>query len=248
MRDILYCEWLKLKRSKMVFIGVSGSLIVPLLVLFSSVQRYLKNPENTIDLFGLYDSAIMFLMLLFGPLVMSVIAVYLINREYSEKTLKTVFAVPVSRIRFLAGKFLMLLMLVMLFMLMSWLHILVLAIICSLFLETYQITVISAAFFLIRMLSGGILLYMTITPVIFLGIQSKSFIIPLMAAIVTCLLNVILSNSSIAGFFPWSASYLLANKRSGNFGCPPSVSLIIIVSVFFLSVAGSIRSFMKQEY
>ncbi len=250
MSNILSCEWLKLKRSRFVVIGFLGTLIVPLLVIISSIQKYLKNPNNpnnSIDLFGLYDSAMMFSMLLFAPLVLSVLAVYVVNREYSERTLKTIFSVPVERNKFLKGKFLILFTIVILFMLLSWLNILILAVICNLFFSVMQITITSAVYFLIKMLFGGILLYMTLTPVIYLSIRTKSFITPLIAVIAVCLLNVILSGSPVAGFFPWTATYLLATGRNNNSGCPPLVSFLIIILICVVSIAASRRRFLQED-
>lgn len=247
MNSILYSEFLKLKRSKIVLIGFLGTLIVPLLVIFNSITRYLKNPDRTINLFGLYDSAIMFLMLLFAPLVISVIATYLISSEYSQKTLKTIFTVPISRKNFLYGKFLILFIIVMLFMVLSWLDILVLALFSSLFLKIAQITVISAVFFLFKMLFCGILLYMTTTPIIYLSIRNKGFITPFITVAAICLLNVILSNSPIAGFFPWTASYLLVCGHSSNWGCSSSISFIIILIMSILSVIASMKRFLKED-
>lgn len=247
MKDILYCECLKLKRSKMVVIGFLGTFIVPVLVIFNSVQRNLKHSDSVITLFSLYDNALMFIMLLFAPLVISIIAAYFISREYSEKTLKTMFTVPVSRIKFLQGKFLMLFIIVMLFMLVSWFHILILAAVCNFFLDVRQITIISSIFFLIKMLFGGILLYMTITPVIYLSIWNKGFMAPSIAVAAVSLLNVVLSGSPIAGLFPWSAAYLLVSGRSGNFGCPAPISFLIILAVCIISVISSMVRFKKED-
>lgn len=249
LNAVLYSEWMKLKRSKIIVTGVLGTCIVPLLVIFHRVQQTVRNPGSDITLFELYDSAVMFLMLLFGPLVLSVIAAQLISREYSERTLKTIFAVPISRKKFLTGKFLILFMLVMLFMLLSWFCLLILAAAVNLFFNVSQITVISAGYFLFQMLYGGILLYMTITPVIYLCIRSKGAMTSFIAAASVCLFNVILSNSAIAGFYPWTASYLLVSggRNNGNFGCPPSFSLVLIVLVFAVSFIGSMRRFLSDE-
>lgn len=247
MNDILYGEWMKLKRSKALIIGLSGSYIVPVFVLFNSIQRHLKYPGETIDLFGLYDGAIMFLMLLFAPLVMSVIATYIISREYSEKTLKTILAVPVSRKKFLAGKFCILFLATVLFMLISWFHILALAILCGFFTKVAQITITSAAFFLLKMLFGAVLLYMSITPVVYLSIRNKGFVTPFIASAAVCLLNVVLSGSEIAGYIPWCASYLLINGANRNPNCPPHVSFLILAGVCLLSVTASMKRFLQED-
>ncbi len=247
MGNILYCECLKLKRSKIIRIGFSGTLVVPFLAIIQNLQRYFKNTDTAMDLFGLYDNAIMFLMLLFAPLFLSIIGTYLISREYSENTLKIIFAVPISRKAFLTGKFLILFIAVIMFMLISWFNLLILSLICNLFLNITQITVISAIFFLIKMLSGGILLYMTITPIMYLSIRYKGFILPFSATAAICFLNVIISGSSIAGLFPPTAAYLVVSGRSNNQGYPPSVGFMIIVLLFMVSIIASMKHFLKED-
>ncbi len=88
-------------------------MICPILALSGSFFRNITlDNERSFDLFTLYDNAIMFLMLLFGPMVLAIVAISLITREYNEQTWKTIFVVPVSRIRVLIGKFLILFLLV----------------------------------------------------------------------------------------------------------------------------------------
>jgi len=247
LNNIIYCEWLKLKRSKIVTVGFWGTLIVPLLITFKILQRHIKNPDAALYLFDFFDDAMMFLMLLFAPLIMAVFAAYLISREYSEKTLKTIFTVPITRKSFLTGKFLILFMIVLLFMIVSWLQIMLLSAVCDLFFGVDQINIMSAVYFLVKMLIGGILLYMTITPVIYLSVRNKGFIVPIVMAVVICLLNVALSSTPVAGFFPWTAAYLLVSGRGGDQGCPSIISFWIIVLVFALSVAASMNRFLKED-
>lgn len=132
-------------------------------------------------------------------------------------------------------------------MFISWFNILILAALCGLFLEVGQITVMSAVFFLIKMLYGGILLYMTITPVIYLSIRNKGFVTPFVAVAAVCLLNVIMSNSPVAGLYPWTASWLLVSGHGGSFGCPPVVSLLLIALLCVLSMAASMKRFLGED-
>lgn len=113
MFNIIFCEWLKLKHSKVMRILILESMICPILALSGSFFRNITlDNERSFDLFTLYDNAIMFLMLLFGSMVLAIVAISLITREYNEQTWKTIFVVPVSRIRVLIGKFLILFLLV----------------------------------------------------------------------------------------------------------------------------------------
>ena len=247
MLRLLKCEWIKLKRSKFLLIGMLGTLIVPLLVCVRAVTNYLSDPGNVISVFTLYDNALMFLMLLSGPIVLTIMGAWIISREYTDGTLKNIFAIPVSRVTFLCGKLLFFAMLIFLFMLISWLEILVSALLCSCFIPVEQITIPSFLFFLIKMLFGGILLCATQTPFIYLTIRSKGFVAPLIAIAAVSLINVVLSNSGIAGFYPWSASYLLVMGRLSGSDCTKESSFIIILAMSILAVAASLFRFKKEE-
>ncbi len=87
------------------------------------------------------------------------------------------------------------------------------------------------SFFLIKMLWGGLLLGATQTPLLYLTIRTKGFALPLIAIAAVILLNVILSSSGMAGFYPWSACYFLVMGRSSTLGCPKEMSLFLIRQV-----------------
>ncbi|MDE7351466.1 MAG: ABC transporter permease [Acetatifactor sp.] len=247
MLRLLQCEYMKLKRSKFLFIGILGTLIVPLFVFVKAAVNCFVSSEITISLFSLYDDGLMFLMLLFAPLVLTIIHAWIISREYTDGTLKNIFVVPVSKTTFLWGKLLFLAIITLLFMFISWLEILVLTFFCSCFIPVTELTVPSALFFLIKMLYGGILLCATQTPFIYLTIRAKGFVAPLIAITAVSLINVVLSNSPIAGFYPWSASYFLAIGRFYGQSCPKEVSISIILIMCLLGITASLLRFRKDE-
>lgn len=119
------------------------------------IRIYSLNPENKISLFTLYDSAYMFLMLLFGPLVFSVIAAYLFSEEYVNKTLKTILVIPIPKKKFVSGKFLALFIGIMILMLIFWMAILVLCAVCKIFVGADQFNLGTAVFFLIKVVIGA---------------------------------------------------------------------------------------------
>lgn len=247
MLKLLKCECIKLRRSKFLLIGSLGTLIVPLFVYVKAAAGYLSDSDNAISVFSLYDSALMFLMLLFAPMVLTILGAWIISREYTDGTLKNIFVIPVSQTTFLCGKLLFFAGITFTFMLISWLEILILALLCNCFVPVTQLTVSSFLFFLMKMLYGGILLFATQTPFIYLTIKVKGFAAPLIAIAAISLINVVLSNSPIAGFYPWSASYLLAAGRLSGLGCPKEISLLIILMMSLLGIAASLRRFKREE-
>lgn len=247
MLSLLHCEYIKLKRSKFLLIGILGTLIVPFFVMVKAVTNYFSNPKAVITLFSLYDSALMFLMLLFAPMVLTILGAWIISREYTDGTLKNIFVIPISQTVFLCGKFLFFAIVTFMFMLISWLEILVLALLCNCFIPVTQLTIPSFIFFFLKMLFGGVLLCATQTPFIYLTIRTKGFITPLIAIAVVSLVNVVLSNSEVAGFYPWSASYLLVIGRLSGQNCPKEVSICIILIICLLGIVASISRFKKEE-
>lgn len=245
MLKLLQCEYIKLKRSKFLLIGILGTIIVPFFVIVKAVANYFSNSEYVISLFSLYDSALMFLMLLFAPLVLTILHAWIISREYTDGTLKNIFAVPISHTTFLCGKLLFLAALTFMFMLICWLEILVLALFGSLFIPTTELTVPSALFFLIKMLFGGLLLCATQTPLVYLTIRTKGFITPLIAISAISLINVVLSNSQIAGYYPWSASYFIVTGHLSGLNCPQEISVSIILIICLSGIAASLLRFKK---
>lgn len=247
MADIIYCEWLKLKRSKIILIGILGSFIVPFLVTVNDIRICFSNPEATLSLGGIYEDTIMFIMLLFGPLVLAVVATYLISREYTEKTLKTIFVLQIGRRKFLLGKFIILFILVLLFMALSWLDIVVISIICNIFMDVSEITLLSAFYVLIQMLKGGILLFATLTPFVYLALRTKGMLAPFIVIAAISLLNVVLSGSPIAGFYPWTASYLLLTGRLAQSGAPDFFGPCVILSLCLSGICASIWRFIRED-
>ena len=247
MADIIYCEWLKLRRSNIVLIGVLGSFIVPFLVIINEIRICLLYKETTLSLNWIYEDTIMYIMLLFGPLVMEVVATYLISREYTEKTLKTIFVVPLKRGQFMMGKIIMLLILVLLFMTLTWLDIVVISIVSSLFFEVSQITFLSVIYVLVQMIKGGMLLFMTLTPFIYIAMRAKGTLIPFVIIAAGSLLNVVLSGSPVAGYYPWTITYLLQTGRLGQSGCPPVIGIAILIFVCIFGICISILRFQRED-
>lgn len=243
---LLRCEYMKLRRARFLLIGIAGTLIVPFFVIIKAVTNYVS-AGTAMSLFALYDDALMFLMLLFAPMVLTVLHAWVISREYTDGTLKNIFVIPVSQTVFLCGKLLFLACVTFAFMLISWLEILVLALLCSFFLPVTELTVLSAFFFLVRMLFGGVLLCVTQTPFVYLTIRTRGFVAPLIAAAAVCFVNVVLSSSQAAGFYPWSASYLLVSRRFYGQSCPAALSTAIMLVMCIFGIAASLIRFRREE-
>lgn len=247
MLRLLHCEYIKLKRSKFLMIGILGTLIVPFFVIVKAVTNYFSDSENVLSVFSLYDGALMFLMLLFAPMVLTILGAWIISREYTDGTLKNILVIPISQTVFICGKLLFFAILTFMFMLISWAEILALALLCNCFIPVTELTIPSFLFFLIKMLYAGVFLWAAQIPFIYLTIRSKGFVTPLIAVAVIIFINVVLSNSGIAGYYPWSASYLLVSGHMSGLNCPKEISIGIIIIMCLSGMAACIFRFKKEE-
>ena len=58
MLNLISCELLKLKRSKMVLISVAGVLSTPLLMLIEALQTHFDKPEIIFTLSDIYSDSV----------------------------------------------------------------------------------------------------------------------------------------------------------------------------------------------
>lgn len=106
MLALVSTEFQKLKRYHILLIGVIGMFCSPLLQLFSQlvVTEEVKNPN--FDLSALLEDTVWGNAQIFMPVIFTLIGGYLINREYTDDTLKNILTVPVSFRRLMLGKLL----------------------------------------------------------------------------------------------------------------------------------------------
>ena len=104
MFAIIKTEFLKIKRYHILLIGLIGMFCSPLLQLFSqmAMNEELRNPDYNFA--ALTDSVIWGNTQIFMPVLFTLTGGYLINREYTDDTLKNILTVPISFRKFLAGK------------------------------------------------------------------------------------------------------------------------------------------------
>ncbi|QVK18626.1 ABC transporter permease [Mycoplasmatota bacterium] len=232
MLNLIYCELLKLKRSKMLPLSMIGALATPIMMLLEALQTHFEYPERIFTLSDIYDSSLLYVMLLMNMMVYVAITAYLFSREYTEKTLKTILPAPVSRTKFIVGKFYTLFLWIIMLTVVTWTGILVLsALYHSIFgLEGFDITI--ALQWLLKLLLGGVLMFLTISPFAFLAERTKGLAAPMIIAAVMVMGSAALCNQKIGALYPWTATYFLIKGKmaSTGYSIPLTISIIILVS------------------
>ncbi|MBU5484499.1 ABC transporter permease [Clostridium sp. MSJ-11] len=95
MYNGVYCEFLKLKRSPIIFALIIGAVIEPLLMLM--VEIYLRRRGHILqwDIYMINTQLMTFLIA--GLIVFTLVASYIYSREFAEKVEYTAYSYPLSK-------------------------------------------------------------------------------------------------------------------------------------------------------
>ena len=115
MRNIIKTEFLKLKRYSVIKAGIIMTTLSPLLSLFYSTAN--GGPTWTFDYF--MQQVMISNCTLFFPIIIALIAGYIITREYTDDTMKNILTIPIPYKQLLSGKLLILLLLTISFSLIG---------------------------------------------------------------------------------------------------------------------------------
>lgn len=106
MLRIIKTEFLKLKRFHILLIGLIGMTLPAILSVFTQAVATPEVTTQNFDFSALFNSTTWNSATIFMPVIFTLIGGYLINREYTDNTLKNILPVPVSFQRLLFGKLL----------------------------------------------------------------------------------------------------------------------------------------------
>ena len=229
MAVIVKGEFMKLKRYFIVWIGVSLMLLNVLLTLFTS----LAEDGMKWDFQFLCEQVIKNFVTMIFPMCITLITGYIISREYTDDTLKNIITIPVSFQKILAGK-----------LIISGILSVFLGAVCfaftvvANFIMGYGGFSISAAFTgLLQMSLLGLLLYLTMLPIIVLTSRKKSsFLAGVIIAFVYGFVGMF-ANGALQSIYPVSATLGLIRYRNGVEGVTWNTGLCLI-SVLAMCIIG----------
>lgn len=247
MLKLIYCELLKLKRSKMVLISFLGVMSIPIMMFIESLQTHLKHPNIIFTLSDIYSDSILYIMLLSNIMIYVAITAYLFSREYAENTLKNVLPIPISRTRLLLGKFSTLLIWTFFLSFVTWAGIFILSgVYHAVFnMKGYNFTV--AIGWLPKFFLSSTLMFLTVSPFAFIAQKTKGFVAPMIASAVVVMGNAALSNQDFGAIYPWTATFFLLDKRIEGTGYPIVLSVAIIFLVSVIGFYMTVRYFKKED-
>lgn len=233
MDNLLYSECLKLKRTKIVPLSILGAIGAPLLMILEALYTYFSEPETLFALYDIYDSALIYMMLLTNIMTYIIILSYVFSRDYIENTMKLILPIPVSRTKFILSKFIFLFFWMILLSFVTWFSILVLFSLYHFIFGLAGFNLYTAFYWLIKYLFASMLIFFSITPFAYLAQKSKGFITPLIYGTLSIMISVAIFNKDLSTLYPFTISYEIIKGNLIGTSYPSLLS----ISIFILNSA-----------
>lgn len=247
MLNLIYCELLKLRHSKMIPISILGAMAVPFMLFVEVVQTHTEHPEEKIMLDMVYGNSVLYMLLLANMMVSVAIASYLFSREYAESTWKTILPLPISRTKVLVGKFCTLFLWDLFLTLVSWLCILLFTGICHFTFGMAEYSLSTAIQWLPEYFLLTVLMFLTTSPFAYIAQKTKGFVAPMIASAVIVLGSAALCNQNWGALYPWTASVLLLQGKVESTGYPIWLSITIMMLVSGMGFAFTFLYFKRED-
>jgi len=240
----LYCEILKLKRSGIFWITIVFFMVVPLM--FGLMMFIAQKPElsaklgligTKAKLFGTNDWKGYFSLLIqmvgtIGLIGFGFVTSWVFGSEYSNRTIKDMLALPISRTYIVIAKFTVILFWCLLLILILYLISFIMGLL--LHLPGRQPELIYE--FSKRFLNTTLLSLLLCTPVGFLASYSRGIIGPLGFVIVTLILAQFAGLTGLGPFFPWAIPGIYSVSQNAE-------GLSLVTASYFILLITSLSGF-----
>ncbi|KUE76698.1 lantibiotic ABC transporter permease [Ruthenibacterium lactatiformans] len=247
MAAIIKTEFLKVKRYYILWAGVGLMLLSVLLTLFTSTA----NDGTVWDFAYLTEQVIKNNMTMTFPMCITLIAGYIISREWTDDTIKNILTVPISFKRLLTGKLVLCGALALLFGIVSTLFTILAEMLVK--FPGFTFPLVMQAFFQITM--ECFFLYLAVMPIIVLTSRIPgSFLVGVIVSFVYGYGGIFAAGSmTLSNIYPVTACLGLIGYRSYDKAvtwnlpmCLLSIFLIVGISVILI-VAGKDKEPKKSK-
>lgn len=242
MVNLLYTEFLKLKRAKMFQISVIGAASAPVMMFISLLNIQSKKPDEPILFSVAFYNTNMYVLMLMGTLLYGVITAYLFNREYTENTLKNLLTIPVSKMSLIASKLVLLLIWILGLTLLMWGLTLILGLIGQFEGLTRSVLLQSLKQYLL----GGCFFFLLSMPTMWVTLLFKNFVPTIIFTAVITMANILVADSEYIAVFPWTAAHVIANNAFVP-EYPHEYSYIVILITSLIGFGATIIHFKKSD-
>lgn len=212
MLRLVLDEFQKLKRSWVLLVAPHMFLMAPLLGVLTAKANSNNDPERiTFDFKTIFTQVQLDSTILIAPLLMGTIAVYLVNREYQERTLSSLLTVPIRQSHLVGAKSIVVLLLGVLGALLGAIATVPLSFLIG--SPSFEWGSILEGSF--RMIFGNALVMPCVLLLVIVVLVSRNYLIAVSFSFVAIIFGMVALNiSEFCYFVPWVAPTILSVDAS----------------------------------
>lgn len=214
MLHIIKTEFWKLKRFHILIVGLIGMALPAILSVFTQAVVVEEAKVQNLNFAALFNSSIWNSVTIFMPVIFTLIGGYLINREYTDNTLKNILPVPVTFHHLLFGKLIAMGLLSILFGFYSFAVTLVVGLLSS-------VQGLSAAILLrslLQMIGIALCTYIAILPIItFTSKMPGIFMGGVIVSFIIGYSSMFIKSATLRSLYPILAGFTVIRFDTGTF-------------------------------
>lgn len=257
MLAIIKTEFQKIKRYHILLIGIIGMFCSPLLQLFSQAVMTEEARRPNFEFADLVEMTVWGNAQIFMPVIFTLIGGYLMNREYTDDTLKNILTIPVSFRKFLVGK----LIAVGLLAIVLGVYSLVVTVVVSVCTNLSNISVSVMLSGLLQMIGLSVWIYIVVLPIIaFCSKKPGWFMGGALIAFIAGYCVLFFKEGLLRNIYPFSAALTMIGFNTADYsgtagkGSVPlavvSLGGMILISVIIILISrtpGEVKAKQKKK-
>ena len=241
MMKYILAEIFKYRKAKIKFCTIV--LFIPTVISFI-IYGFNKKYNSLLLWEGYLNVIITFLNDIVAPIVYGIIAAYIFGHEYETKTLNVMFTYPINRMKILFSK----LACIFYIIAISLILIFFTSIILGLLLNHESLSMDLLIYYFVSFLKMIVFHFMLVCITCAVAICTKSVLPSIIFVISATFANIVVVNSQLSAFYPWSAPVLLSpHEGVGRNYIPSTLCTISLIFIFLIGIAISIRKYKYVE-
>ena len=237
MIAFIQSELIKLKHSKIFLLTVLGALTLPFLLYLSLISGNADGFESMLLACNQFTGS------MFNIVLFAIVVSYIFGREYTEHSLKTMMTIPLSRGKFILGKYLMFFIWAFIITTITFTGTVIAAYLGGISDITLSVGLNSYK----EMLISEILLCLSFSPFVVLSLVMPNMVFSMVAGAIFSIINLFVYTSKYAPYIPWCSPYLISSNEIANYSCNTATSLAILLATFAIGLTISYIYFTKKD-
>lgn len=241
MMKFIFAEIFKFRKGKIKFCTIV--LFIPIVIAFI-IYGFNEKYNNLIIWEGYFNVILNFLNDIVAPIVYGIIAAYIFGHEYETKTMNVMFTYPINRMKLLVSKLVCIFYIIAITLVLAFFTSLILGLLIK--HETLSMDLL--IYYFVSFLKMIVFHFMLVCITCSVAIWTKSVLPSIIFVISATFANLVVVNTHLAAFYPWSAPVLISpHEGIGRTYIPYALNMISLVVIFLIGLVISIKKYRYVE-